>query len=343
MDTEPANLTPWSEEKLQRLQAQLTGKWAEDIWTMITQNRKGKTDQRVLHFTFASPSLTIEFKYAVWYGFQQGMWEKPSSQYRLFYSLQLLMHWLNQTAPATLSLLERSLEFWIFSLRTYLVEAGKYRPEKQKRLQASQTYAESRLDDRRIHHFQALYHIIADAYDDRPEMEKEIWDLRKLGLPLNLSHSGFCLNFTLITQPWLRALAKEYLKYNMTIHSAGDCQSKLTIISCFSRFLAVSVPQAQAKDIDQTVILNFSRFLLEQQLSVVTRGKYLVHLRAILETCAHRLHVPGLTRERLIFDEDFPQLPVHDSREIPEEVLVQRRRTPGYPPHEAVADGHASP
>ena len=325
MDTDPTNLAQCSEEKLQRLQAQLTGKWADDTWTMITQNRKGKTDQRVLHFTFASPSLSIEFKYALWYGLQQGLWEKPSSQYRLFYSMQLLMHWLNQTAPATLSLVDKSLEFWIFSLRTYLVEAGKYRPGKKKRLLASQIYGETTIDDRRIHHLRVLYRIIAEAYDDRPEMEKEIWDLRKLGLPLNLSQSSFYLNFTVISQPWLRALAKEYLKYNMTIHSAGDCQSKLTISNCFSRFLAVSVPQAQAKDIDQTIILNFSRFLLEQQFSVVTRSKYLVHLRAILETCAHRLHVPDLTRERLIFDEDFPQLPMHDSREIPEEVLVQLR------------------
>src|SRR5215831_6773090 len=153
MDTEPANLAQRSEEKLRRLQAQLTGKWAEDTWTMITQNRKGKTDQRVLPFPFASPSLTIEFKYALWYGLQQGLWEKPSSQYRLFYSVQLLMHWLNQTAPVTLSLVDKSPEFWIFSLRTYLVETGKYRSEKKLRLHASQTYGETTIDDRRIHHF----------------------------------------------------------------------------------------------------------------------------------------------------------------------------------------------
>jgi integrase/recombinase XerD len=325
VDREPASSIQWSEKKLKLLQAQLTDKWAEDTWTLTTQNKKGKTDQRLLHFTLTSPPLNIEFKYALWYGFNQGIWEKPSGVYRLFYSLQDLMRWLNQAAPATLSLMEKSLEVWVFSLRTYLVEADKYRPGKQKRLYASQTYATNTFEDRRISHFRVLYHIIADAYDDQPEMEKEIWDLRKLNLPLNLSQSSFYLNFTLISQPWLRALAKTYMKYNIAIYSAGDCKSKLTVINCFSRFLAVSAPQAQAKDIDQMVILNFSRFLQEQHFSARGRLQYLIRLRTVFETCAHRLHVPDLTRERLIFDEDLPQLPESDSREIPEEVLVQLR------------------
>jgi integrase len=39
----------------------------------------------------------------------------------------------------------------------------------------------------------------------------------------------------------------------------------------------------------------------------------------------YRLQVPGLTKERLIFDDDLPKEPQARSREIPEEVLEQLR------------------
>ncbi len=49
------------------------------------------------------------------------------------------------------------------------------------------------------------------------------------------------------------------------------------------------------------------------------------HLRTFLETCAHRLQLAGVTKERIIFDDDFVKEPQVLSREIPEEVLVQLR------------------
>jgi hypothetical protein len=33
------------------------------------------------------------------------------------------------------------------------------------------------------------------------------------------------------------------------------------------------------------------------------------HLRLFLETCAHRLQLAGVTKERIIFDDDFVKEP----------------------------------
>ncbi len=105
-----------------------------------------------------------------------------------------------------------------------------------------------------------IYRTLIDAYDDRPETDKEIWDLRKLGISLNLSQSTHQLNFTVITQPWLRSLAKRYLKYNLAIRSAGDCVSKLTAIRQFSQFLASEAPHAQASDLDRALMLQYEKY-----------------------------------------------------------------------------------
>jgi len=327
MSLQPASSGLWSEEKLTHLQEQLTGCWAEDTWLMVCRvpGKPGSQVQRFFHFAFASSSLVVEFKYALWSHLRRGEWQTPWSQENLFYALRLLVCWLNQTAPATHSLLEKTLEFWVCSLRSWLVQTEHYTPSRGKHLTASQTYTTYPKEDRRIALFRVVYRTLVDVYDDRPETDKEIWDLRKLGLSLNFSQSTHQLNFTVIAQPWLRALAQRYLKYNLAIHSVGDCVSKLTAIRQFSQFLAHVAPQAEASQLDRALMLGYLGFLREQQLAVGTQHNYLVALRIFLDTCAHRLNVPGLSHEPLIFDDDLVKRPEYGTREVPEEVLVQLR------------------
>jgi hypothetical protein len=78
-------------------------------------------------------------------------------------------------------------------------------------------------------------------------------------------------------------------------------------------------------DIDRTLIVAYIGSLQERKLSGVWRNKTLGNPRTFLETCAYRLQVSGLTKEQLIFDDDFVKQPEARSREIPEEVLEQKR------------------
>ena len=324
MNPEPVHAILWSEEKRSRLQACLTGEWAEDTWILIGRE-KGKQIQHLFHFAFRSSWLVLEFKYALWYQLTHGMGRSPSSQGKLFYQLRFLVSWLNHVAPTAHSLLERDLAFWDCSLRTWLVESGHYSRPSKKSLQATQTYQPCVYEDRRISLFRLLYHTLAEVYDDRPETEKDIWDLRKLSIPLNLSTCLHRLNFTVLSQPWLRSLAKHYLKYNLTIHSASDCANKLSAIRQFSHFLAQEAPQTPGTNLDRALILRYLSYLQEQKLAVAVRHRYLVNLRTFLETCVHQLHVSSLMQEPLIFNDDLPKLPDQGTREIPEEVLVQFR------------------
>jgi len=327
MSQESASLVLWSEEKLAHLREQLTDSWAADTWSMMCRvpGQKGKQVQRLFHFTFASPSLTIEFKYALWSHLTRGEWQTPWSQENLFYALHLLVSWLNEVAPTLHSLLEKQLSFWVCSLRSWLVQTKHYTPSEGRHLTASQTYTTYPKEDRRIMLFRVVYRTLADAYDDRPETDKEIWDLRKLGVSLNLSQSSHKLNFTVIAQPWLRVLAQRYLKYHLALHSGRDCVSKLTAIRQFSQFLAQEAPQAEASMLDRALLLRYLGFLQEQTLAPATRHNYLIALRMFLDTCAHRLNIEGISREPLIFDEDLVKRPEYGTREVPEEVLVQLR------------------
>lgn len=154
-------------------------------------------------------------------------------------------------APSLPSLLKRDLPFWICSLRTWLVQIGYYATSSEKYLHSTQTYITYSRDDRHIGVLQVIYGVLEDAYDDRPEMEKDIWDLRKLGVELDLSKTVYKLNFTYIAQPWLRLLAKKYLAYNLAIHGVGDCVVKLGSIRQFSLFLEEQTPAIRVTDLDR--------------------------------------------------------------------------------------------
>ncbi len=258
MNQEPAPTLLWSEEKRLRLHACLTGMWAEDSWQLPSINEKGDHVQRTLCFAFAHSFLKKEFQYAVWYQWNQGTWQRYHlrGQREVLYSLRYLMIWLQEMEVSLHSFLERSLDFWEWSLRTWLVQTEQYAPRSSKRLMATtHTYKKYVTEDRRIYLFRTIYHTLLEAYDDREKMEKDVWDLQTFGVPLNLSQAGHKLNFTSLVQPWLRALVKRYLAYNLSLHSASDTQRKLTALHYFSSFLAQEAPQAQVVDLDRPVIL----------------------------------------------------------------------------------------
>jgi integrase len=318
-NTEPVQ---WSEEKRQRLREHLVDQWAEDTWDVVV--RKNGGNKQYLHFPLTSEPLKIELKYAIWRKFSAGEWKLGRDHRALCCEFAYLTRWLNAVAPNVPSLMMHSLEHWEVSLRSYLMQIGRYKRRPESHLRANQQYRHYETEDRRICLFRQLYRIVADAYDEREETDKGIWDLRKLGLAVNLTGSNFHLNFTSILQPWLRDITKEFMKYNMAIHSAGDCFSKIGAVRAFSHFLAHHAPHCQVSDIDRSLILAY----LHEVRTQVGPARYnglLYRLHVFLETCAHRLHVPGLTREPLIFDDDFAKQPEYLSREIPSEVLEQLR------------------
>ncbi len=315
---------PWTEGSQRGLREPLAGPWADDVWLVTPKSSKRKAVY--LRFTIDSISLKLEIKYAVWSNFDSGKWSMGRDHRTLCRELTLIIEWLNHFAPPIQSLMEKGLEQWEMSLRSFIIQTSRIRQRVQKMLRSTQEYVECIGEDPRICLFRQLYMQIQEAYDDRPVLEKDIWDLRMLGLAVNLTACQFKLNFTLISQPWLRDLSKTYMKYSIAVHSPGDCIVKLQAVRCFSQFLTHQYPTAYITDIDRSMIVQYTSFLKARNLSDLRRKSLLSSLRVILETCAHQLRMEGITREPVIFDSDFPKAVKRLSREIPEEILKQVRK-----------------
>jgi integrase len=323
-----ANPLSWSEERQQSLHEYLQGRFASDAWRVGPPHRPER--QSTLDFSpLQSNALKLELKYAVSYKFQRKEWNiEGSAHHKNRECLRHIITWLNRVAPGAQSLLEKSLEQWEFSLRTFLIETGKYRVDRPHityvNAQQNLVYHQDR-ENEIVRWFRQMYKIVADAYDDRSEIEKEIWDLHKMGLEMNLASTTHRLNFTHISQPWLRDLVKAYMRYNLAVHSPGDCISKLIALNTFSHFLAQYHPHLGVAGLDRALMVEYIGYLRDRQVSESWVCTALVTLRTLLETSAYRLDRQDLPKERLIFDDDLPKEKKTLPREIPEEVLAQIR------------------
>jgi len=320
----------WSDTKQHWMRDQLIGFWYQDEWNMdqCPLPRKKTTAvldparafRRKIRFQCVSPSLAVELKYACWQKFFRGEWAPQAEMYA--YHIPRLVAWLNYAAPHGVSLLQNSLEKWEMSLRSYLVEQGNWIDSNRTHIDASQQLRKYEVEDRCMSMLRQIYHIVKETYDERPEFDKDKWDLRKLGARLNRSKSDYTLNFAPLTQPWLLQAAKQGMRYEVAVHSASECASKLAAIKAFSRFLSKMHPAAEAKDINRSWMIEYFQFLSSCELSEQTRAGYLIALRTFLELCA-REGWAQISERRLIYDDDLPHRRQSHPRYIPNEVLLQ--------------------
>jgi integrase len=320
----------WSAEKLQHLRDQLTGFWAQDEWNMaecplVNEHthwpKRGYVD--AYQFTGLSSAVSIELKYACWYCFSQGIW--APLVYGRAARLHRIISWLKHTAPLASSLLERSREKAQVSLRSYLSEQGRWHPHRITKLKASQETYQITQDDMCIYLFNRLYEIIEQAYDDRDEYDKDIWDVRMLGIPFTTSQSDYKLNFTGIEQPWLRTCTKRFMRYWITTHSVSDCRCKILAITIFSRFLTLHHPSFEASVLDRPLMVEFMGYLASSKRTAKSKKDYLTYLRTFFEMCA-REGWAAFPEKRLIYNEDLPPRQQAHPRFIPQEVLDQLNR-----------------
>jgi len=314
----------WSATKQQALEKQLVGFWAADQRDLanspipITRVRK---KPRYLRFNCRSTPLNIELKYACRQKFISGDWSTPwASPY-----LHTLIRWLNELDPPDASFLTRSLDVWESSLRTWLSEHGIYTKVTTTRVDATQQLRHSAKEPAFFHTLHQIYAVLLDIYDDRLEEEKEIWDVRKLGCQPNPSLCDYKLNFSGLQQSWLRETAKRFIRYYLSFYSVTHCLQMLRSLTPFSTFLHSFYPNATAQTVTRQVLLHYLGYLATSGISRGSQKNRMLHLRTFIETSA-REGWADFSRERLLFDDELPQLAKPLPRYIPEDVLAQLNR-----------------
>lgn len=318
----------WSKEKGKLLALQLQGYWAKDVWDAkecpLGEPTNFKYKSRYLEFTCAFPSINTEVKYACWQKLEREEWSVNNLWFNGT-AIRRLNQWLTDVAFGNSSLIGKSLEQWLLSLRTYIISNPDW-PQKAylstPHLDRSQSLRQYQAQHPYITVFRQIYLIVEEAYDERSEYEKDIWDIRKLGIMTHPSRSHHILNFTKIYQPWLREVTKKFIRFTLSVHSYSEASNRLFSLRSFSEFLRRYDPLIEAGQIDRPLIIEYLSYLAADGRSPNTHIKAISHLRQLLEIAAREgwMDVPD---KRLIYSEDFPKTVVAQPRYIPQEVLDQ--------------------
>jgi site-specific recombinase XerD len=332
----------WSELQQQQLSAQLVGFWAGDVWDKcecpLNMNSKLETlncklTGRYLRFSCQSDRLNAELKYVFWQKLQRGEWSLNTTWHSFHSNLQWLTQWINTIAPQTLSLMEQSLTQWELSFRAYITEHGKLHRRRSKYVVSATGVQVHEAEDHRISTLRVIYKTLREVYDTRSEYDKEIWDMRKLGVSLNASRSQNLLNFTLILQPWLRQAIQAYLRYCLATQAGGTCVCKLKSLCRFSRFLSQRTSAVGPSDINRPLIVEYLGYLTAAQLDTSSKQNAISALRNFLELSAREGWMQ-VTEQRLVFDDDYPPRGTKLPRYIPQEVVEQlNQNLEALPPH----------
>jgi len=311
----------WSRERQQSLLGQLSGFWKGDIWDMraipLPTRFSAKTKQRRLRFVCKSATINGELKYACWKKFSDGDWRNTQELSRV----HRMVKWLNSLDALPASLISRGLDEWRGLYTTYLRQRGMYHLGTTSRMNREQHPCVTARDSHYISTLRQLYSILESAYDDRPEHEKDVWDLQRMAVPISLSLSNVTLSFHRIRQPWLRKPVKAYIRYCLTICAEGTCRTRLQSLTCFSEFLMQERPRGTAKAITRKLLLEYLSYL-PARVCVSVRKSHLLNLRNFLETAARERWLP-IAPERMIFDDEIPRPPKAQPRYLPAAVLDQ--------------------
>jgi integrase len=155
------------------------------------------------------------------------------------------------------------------------------------------------------------------------EYPRDVWRLRRLGIQGTYAY----LRFDRISQPWLKALAKRWLRLRLTSGlSSGQAGKHLAGITRFATFLAAgAIGVDRLADADRAVL---ERFLgeLAGLPGPRTHGETISSLNAFFQVIRRHQWDETLPTSAAFFPEDYPARPKRLPRYLAEHVMAQVER-----------------
>ena len=174
---------------------------------------------------------------------------------------------ITEKHPEYVSIVDYDLEDLLSEFERYILESG------EKTVWAGPKVVDEDMNIRNytqksaaIYNVCRMYRYISDIVypDTTPERVKDIWDVRQLGIPFStpVNRPRYTVNFTKISQPWFRTVAKKYAFYRIQRRTMAAVLDDLKGFNAFSEFLREKHPEISSfSEIDRNVIKDFYTFL----------------------------------------------------------------------------------
>lgn len=299
--------------RYKKIEEELTGYWKSDQWDSLQcplYTEKLKINRQIIKFNTALNSrITNELKYYFFRRLNESEL-RMSTVWRRSTAINRLQGFILKYYSHIHSILDISYEKFSFHYKTFLFEQG-----------CSELTVRSY-----IQLYNRIYSFLFDSFDERSETEKDIWNVRKLGIDYNKSSATDCtLNFNTVPSPF-RALIKRYIKNRVLLQESlswGSAIQNIAKLPVFFNFIHNKYPKWDGlKELNRNDIEEFIQHLKATPMGgnsvhkgQAPTGNYINRSLSFLETFIEYLQrfewneAPIKPVRLLIFPEDKPKLP----------------------------------
>lgn len=177
-----------------------------------------------------------------------------------------------------------------------------------------------------INAIKKIYHFLEDQRDAHmPEMEKDVWDVRKLPFPVEVaaSRKRTKIVFTAIQQPMMREVVKQYIYERLKVRKLSCVLDDMKGLKLFASYLAAHHAEIhEFSELSRDVVLQYLGFLNQQPFAMTTKRARKGVLDTFFKTCQF-LEIGNLPDEQLIRPSDHYHKNKFVPRLIPDCALRQ--------------------
>jgi integrase len=266
-----------------------------DIARLVDElNDERQPGYEVIDLRPLPPRLRLELQYALQRRRDDGRVKTHPS------TIQVVVSFLVQSHAQ--SLLDRSLPEWRDAWNQ------RYKARRANYLLAAFAFAHRMIED--LH--------LGSGWD--LEFPRDVWRLRSLGFD-----SDIRVNFGRIGQPWLKELAKRWLRQRLSSGlSLNNIYASMQAINAFSHFLSSSTPKVKSSaQVDRLLLERYLADLSTQRIGLATRVTRVGQLNTFLT--AVRMHGwdSSLPANAVFLREDYPKRGEQLPRALSEHVMAQ--------------------
>lgn len=153
------------------------------------------------------------------------------------------------------------------------------------------------------------------------EYSRDVWALHRLGY----TDTRGTLRFDKIPQPWLRTMAKRFIRWRLTSgREIIQARIDLLALNRFAAFLAHTIPHSDGPDcIDRGILERFLAELARDKRAVTSRGRDISSLNAFFAAIRRHDRAKDLPASANFYPEDFPRPAKRLPRALADHIMAQ--------------------
>ncbi len=192
-------------------------------------------------------------------------------------------------------------EKWHRQMRCWLLAQGKPLTYKRKNAGKESTYTVPTL-----RYIERVINFLEEE-PEKPEIEKDIWNLEKLEIELRQDITRPCrtINFSKIYQLGICNESKKAIYFHLQTEAVGCIQKEMIALRRFSKYLSENYPEIDScMDLTRELFEEYLIYLKTEEMRAKQFRAELTRLRAVLETIGKIYKYPHL--KNIILNRDIP-------------------------------------